>query len=65
MCGRVAQHRELKAYARAVGLGPDASLPNAPARYNAAPNQHLLVLRRHPDAGEKQLGLLKWGLIPH
>ena len=65
MCGRVAQHRELNAYAWAMGLNPATALPNAPPRYNAAPSQDLLVLRRRPDTGEKQLGLLKWGLIPH
>jgi putative SOS response-associated peptidase YedK len=48
-----------------MGLNPATPLPNAPPRYNAAPSQDLLVLRRHPDTGEKQLGLLKWGLLPH
>lgn len=66
MCGRVVQHRDLKAYAAASGFSlAGASLPNAPPHYNGAPTQELLVVRRHPKTGEKRLDLLRWGLIPH
>jgi putative SOS response-associated peptidase YedK len=40
-------------------------VPNFGATYNAAPGQELPVVRRHPKTGERALGLLRWGLIPH
>lgn len=40
-------------------------LPNVPPRYNIAPTQEILVVRRHPTTGERSLDLLHWGLIPH
>jgi putative SOS response-associated peptidase YedK len=24
-----------------------------------------MVIRRHPDTGERSLGVLRWGLVPH
>src|SRR5215204_4266868 len=65
MCGRVVQHRELTTYARELGINLSGRVPNAPPRYNGAPSQDLLVLRRDPKTGEGRLGLLRWGLIPH
>ncbi len=66
MCGRVVQHRDLKSYAKAAGFKlTGEALPNAPPRYNAAPSQELLVVRRDPKTGERRLNLLKWGLLPH
>jgi putative SOS response-associated peptidase YedK len=41
------------------------TLPNFPPHYNAAPGQDLPVIRRHPESGERVLGLLRWGLIPY
>ena len=40
-------------------------LPNVQPRYNAAPGQDLMVVRRHPDTGQRSLDLLRWGLTPH
>jgi putative SOS response-associated peptidase YedK len=39
-------------------------LPNVQPRYNAAPGQDLMVVRRHPETGKRSLDLLRWGLIP-
>jgi putative SOS response-associated peptidase YedK len=39
--------------------------PNFAPHYNAAPGQELPVIRLHPDSGERVLGTLRWGLIPH
>jgi putative SOS response-associated peptidase YedK len=36
-----------------------------PARYNLAPTQDALVLRRNPETGERSLDPIRWGLIPH
>lgn len=40
-------------------------LPNLGPSWNLAPSQPALVVRRHPDAGERHLDALTWGLIPH
>jgi putative SOS response-associated peptidase YedK len=34
-------------------------------RYNGSPGQRHWVIRQHPDSGERRLGRLWWGLIPH
>jgi putative SOS response-associated peptidase YedK len=39
-------------------------LPNLRHRYNAAPTQHLGVVLRDKDTGERRLEVLRWGLIP-
>jgi putative SOS response-associated peptidase YedK len=43
----------------------DSRLTNHPPRYNAAPSQELLVIRRNRRIGEVSLDPLRWGLIPH
>lgn len=65
MCGRFVQHQPPAVYARLFGVDPAAApLPNAPARFNAAPTQDLLVVRRHPQTGVRHLSPLRWGLVP-
>lgn len=65
MCGRFVQHRAPIAYAEHFGVDPAAApLPNAPPRFNAAPAQDLMVVRRHPQTGVRHLSLLRWGLVP-
>ncbi len=65
MCGRFVQHRAPLAYAEHFGLDVAAiQLPNAPARYNAAPTQDLMVIRLNPHTGRLDLSLLRWGLVP-
>ncbi|MGE4373663.1 MAG: SOS response-associated peptidase [Xanthobacter sp.] len=65
MCGRFVQQMPPTAYARLYGVkGEEAPLPNTAPRYNAAPTQDLLVLRRNPQTGQRVLSLLKWGLVP-
>ncbi len=36
-----------------------------PPRYNGAPSQDFLVIRRHPETGRYHADRLIWGLIPH
>jgi len=43
----------------------DGRVHNYPARWNAAPSQELLVIRRNHKTGEVSLDPLRWGLIPH
>jgi putative SOS response-associated peptidase YedK len=43
----------------------DSRLHNHPRRWNAAPSQELLVIRRNDKTGEVSLDPLRWGLIPN
>jgi putative SOS response-associated peptidase YedK len=43
-------------------LGP---IPNWEGTWNMAPTKDAPVVRRHPETGERHLGLLRWGLVPH
>lgn len=61
MCGRIVQSG-FAGFKILVGT-PDDSRVKKP-RYNGAPSQDLLVIRRHPDTGEYQSDFLRWGLIP-
>lgn len=44
---------------------PDNRVHNYPPRWNAAPSQELLVIRRNHQTGEVSLDPLRWGLIPY
>jgi putative SOS response-associated peptidase YedK len=64
MCGRVVQASDPLRLAIVEGLNiPDSRAK--PPSYNAAPSQLLYVIRENHDTGERVLGLLRWGLIPH
>ena len=66
MCGRVIQSSEPLAYAIVDGMDVrDSRLHNHPPRWNAAPSQELLVIRRNHKIGEVSLDPLRWGLIPN
>ncbi len=43
----------------------DSRVHNYPPRWNAAPSQDLLVIRRNHKTGEVSLDPLRWGLIPY
>ena len=62
MCGRFASTlppERIREIFRTLG-----STPNHAPKWNVAPTQAALVVRRHPDTGERRLDTLKWGLIP-
>jgi len=62
MCGRYAAFLPAEAIARLFHtVNP---IPNIPPTWNMAPTQDAMVVRRHPDTGERHLDLLKWGLLP-
>ena len=68
MCGRVIQSSGPLSLRLAIVEGlnvSDSRMGNVPPRYNAAPSQELLVIRRNHKTGELSLDLIKWGLIPH
>ncbi|MFG1463509.1 SOS response-associated peptidase [Xanthobacter sp. DSM 24535] len=65
MCGRFIQSYGPAYYMERLGLeSKDARLPNAPPRFNAAPTQDLLTIRRNPETARAEIGLLRWGLVP-
>ena len=66
MCGRVIQSSGPLRYAIVDGMNVRADrLHNYPPRWNGAPSQDLLVIRRNHRTGEISLDPLRWGLIPY
>ena len=66
MCGRIVQSSGPLRYAIVDGLDVrDSRVHNYPPRWNAAPSQELLVIRRNHTTGELSLDPLRWGLIPY
>jgi putative SOS response-associated peptidase YedK len=62
MCGRYAAFLPAEAVARLFHTV--SPLPNVAPSWNVAPTQQAMVVRRHPETGERHLDLLKWGLLP-
>ena len=66
MCGRVIQSSGPLNFAIVDGMNVrDSRVHNYPPRWNAAPSQDLLVIRRNHRTGEVSLDPLRWGLIPN
>ena len=66
MYGRIIQSSGPLRYAIVDGLDVrDSRLHNCPPRWNAAPSQELLVIRRNHKTGEISLDPVRWGLIPY
>ena len=65
MCGRVIQSSGPLRYGIVEGLDArDSRVHNFPPRWNGAPSQGLLVIRRNHETGQVSLDPLRWGLIP-
>jgi putative SOS response-associated peptidase YedK len=60
MCGRFVQYSDPEIYASAFDLD---LLSAATPRYNLAPTQQVLVVRK-TEEGERELVPLRWGLVP-
>jgi putative SOS response-associated peptidase YedK len=66
MCGWVIQSSAPVKYGIVDGMNVrDSRVHNYPPRWNGAPSQGLLVIRRNHKTGEVSLDPLRWGLIPH
>jgi putative SOS response-associated peptidase YedK len=66
MCGRVIQSSGPLRYGLVEGMDArDSRVHNYPPRWNAAPSQDLLVIRRNHQTGQVSLDPLRWGLIPY
>ena len=62
MCGRFASHLPPDAI-RAL-FATSGPVPNLAPNWNVAPTNDAMVVRRHPETGERRLDLLRWGLMP-
>jgi putative SOS response-associated peptidase YedK len=66
MCGRVIQSSGPSRYGLVEGMDVRATrVHNYPPRWNAAPSQDLLVIRRNHQTGQVSLDPLRCGLIPY
>ena len=66
MCGRVIQSSAPVRLAIVEGMDArDSRVHNYPPRWNGAPSQDLLVIRRNHQTGAVSLDRLRWGLIPY
>jgi hypothetical protein len=66
MCGSVIQSSAPVKYGIVDGMNVrDSRVHNYPPRWNGAPSQELLVIRRNHKTGEVSLDPLRWGLIPY
>ena len=63
MCGRFASTLPPEMMAKLFRT--TGALPNQGPSWNMAPTQGAMVVRRHPETGERRLDVLQWGLIPH
>jgi putative SOS response-associated peptidase YedK len=63
MCGRFTQTRSWRELVELYRLADGLEPLHVPPRYNIAPTQDVPVVRRRADAGERELALLRWGLI--
>ena len=64
MCGRFATFQPVEAIRKLFGAVNSAPADARPS-WNIAPSQPALVVRRHPETGERRIDLLSWGLVPH
>jgi putative SOS response-associated peptidase YedK len=60
MCGRFT----LRTPAKEIAEFFDVAVPNIESRYNIAPSQPVAVVRFNPGEGNRELVMLRWGLIP-
>jgi hypothetical protein len=59
MCGRIIQSSGPYSIVDGMNVG-DSRVHNYPPRWNAAPSQDLLVIRRNHQTGETSLDPLRW-----
>jgi putative SOS response-associated peptidase YedK len=63
MCGRFASYLPPEAV-RSLFQTINPLLNHGPS-WNVAPTQAAMVVRRHPESGDRHLDRLQWGLVPH
>ena len=61
MCGRFAFYSPSEATAALFGV--DTAIAVEP-RYNIAPGQNIAAIRKAGNSGQRELAMLRWGLVP-
>jgi putative SOS response-associated peptidase YedK len=61
MCARFTLTTPASELAKLFGF---SEKPNLPARYNIAPTQDILVVRRPKGLGSPEARMMRWGLVP-
>lgn len=64
MCGRFTQTRSWRELVELDRLADGLEPLQMPPRYNIAPTQDVPAVRRRARTDERELALLRWGLIP-
>lgn len=64
MCGRYARRGDKQRIAEAFHVKdvPDFAMPDAD--YNVAPTTFQPIIRESKETGERELLLMRWGLVP-
>lgn len=62
MCGRFTLRASLSRLIAEFAIGPTAFVLDA--RYNIAPSQPVVAVRRSDTTGGRELCMLRWGLVP-
>jgi putative SOS response-associated peptidase YedK len=66
MCGRYLRRSDKQRIAETFRVGKGlADLVLPPWDYNVAPTSYQLVIRSDRDTGERELALMRWGLVPY
>ena len=66
MCGRYLRRSDKQRIAETFHIAKGlADLVLPPWDYNVAPTTHQPVIRLDPDSGERELALMRWGLVPY
>ena len=64
MCGRYTQVRAWSDLVRLYRITAPVPPLNLPPRYNIAPTQDVPVVRADRKSGERELVMMRWGLVP-
>ena len=64
MCGRYVRKRARRQLAQWFGAD-EADLPEFGPSYNVAPQTFQPVVRLNRDTGQREIVLMRWGLIPY
>ena len=64
MCGRYGRRADKQRIAAAMQAGYTNVFEEIPPSFNVAPQTFQPVVRLSRDSGERELALMRWGLIP-
>jgi putative SOS response-associated peptidase YedK len=64
MCGRVHLSSDVSEIKLVFSIPPHRPSPNVAPSWNVAPTDPLPIVRYDAQAGERSLGVMRWGLVP-